>query len=255
MKTKILVISLVSALLLSSCGSLPDLGLGGPGRAEQVEKDLQVQEIQAEPTEAVLAEDQFFRYEFDEDINDEWGLRVVSGLEKQLIWSQANKRLRLQTLPPNDINFLFLNKDRSYDNVIVQAEVENFGPLDNFFSLVCRANADGWYEFRISSNGYYELLRFDQYKYDEGANAYTSLTEKRIGSTAIKSGLNKNTFALSCVDNLITAFVNGEQMYWQKRPLAIEDNAFSEGSIGFGILGYGKELDMTYYWVEAVKPE
>jgi hypothetical protein len=57
------------------------------------------------------------------------------------------------------------------------------------------------------------------------------------------------------VDNLITAFVNGEQLYWQKRPLAIEDNTFSEGSIGFGILGYGKNLDMTYYWVEAVKTQ
>jgi hypothetical protein len=39
--------------------------------------------------------------------------------------------------------------------VVVQAEVENSGPLDNFFSLICRANAEGWYEFRISSNGYF----------------------------------------------------------------------------------------------------
>jgi hypothetical protein len=75
-----------------------------------------------------------------------------------------------------------------------------------------------------------------------------------VGSTNIKSGLNKNTFALSCVGNLITAFINGEQLYWQKRPLAIEDNNHKEGSIGFGILGYGKQLDMSYYWVEAVKP-
>ena len=253
MKTKILFAMLAGALIMASCGMLPDLGIGGGG-AVQAEEELQLQEIVAEPTEAVLAEGQFFRDEFEKDINEDWGLRVVSGLEKQLIWSQSNGRFRLQTLPPNDINFMFLNKKHTYDDVIVQAEVENFGPLDNFFSLICRANVEGWYEFRISSNGYLELLRFDQYKKDEGANAYTSFTEKRIGSTNIVSGLNKNTFALSCVGNLITAFVNGEQVYWQKRPLAVEDNTFSEGSIGFGILGYGKELDMTYYWVEAVKP-
>jgi len=253
MKTKILIAMIVSALLLSSCGVLPDLGIGGRSQAE-AEEELQIQEIQAEPTKAALAEDQFFREEFDNDINDEWGLRVVSGLEKQLIWSQNNGRFRLQTLPPNDVNFVFLNKERTFDDVIVQAEVENFGPLDNFFSLICRANADGWYEFRISSDGYYELLRFDQYKYDQGKNAYTNFLEKRVGSTKINGGLNKNTFALSCVGNLITAFVNGEQLYWQKRPLAIEDNTFSQGAIGFGILGYGKELDTAFYWVEAVKP-
>lgn len=253
MKTKVLILMLATALVVSSCGVLPDLGLGG-GREAEVQEELQIQEIKAEPTKAVMAENQFFREEFDKDINNDWGLRVVSGLEKQLLWTQNNGRFRLQILPPNDTNFVFLNKNRSFDDVIVQAEVENFGPLDNFFSLICRANADGWYEFRISSNGYYELLRFDQQKYAQGSNAYTNFVERRIGSTNIKSGLNKNTFALSCVDNLITAFVNGEQLYWQKRPLAIEDNTYSEGSIGFGALGYGNELDMTYYWVEAVKP-
>jgi hypothetical protein len=56
------------------------------------------------------------------------------------------------------------------------------------------------------------------------------------------------------VGNLITAFVNGEQLYWEKRPLAIEDNTYGDGTIGFGLLGYGKVLDVSYDWVEAVKP-
>jgi len=254
MKTKIILALVLSALVLSSCGGLPDLGIGGRSQAE-AEEELQIQELQAEPTEAALAEDQFFREEFDGDINDEWGVRVIAGLEKQLIWDQKNDRLRLQTLPPNDTNFVFLNKQRTFDDVIVQAEVENFGPLDNFFSLICRANEEGWYELRISSNGYYELLRFDQYEYDEGDRAYTNFLERRVGSSDIVGGLNKNTFALSCVGNVISAFVNGEQQYFEKRPLGIEDNAFSEGSIGFGFGGYGKELDGTFYWVEAVKPQ
>ena len=37
-------------------------------------------------------------------------------------------------------------------------------------------------------------------------------------------------------------------------PLAIEDNTYGEGTIGFGFLGYGKALDASYDWVEAVKP-
>ena len=120
--------------------------------------------------------------------------------------------------------------------------------------MICRATENGWYEFRISSSGYYELLRFDQYKKNEAKNAYTNFVEKRLNSTLIKGGLDKNEFALSCVGSTISAFVNGEQLYFQKRPLAIEDDTYTKGTIGFGILGFGESLDMTYNWVEAVKP-
>ncbi len=236
--------------MLASCSTISKLGIGG----ESVEEEMDLQDIKAEPTEVTLSESTFDRYEFEEDPNKDWGLRVISGLEKQLIWNQMGGKLRLQTLPPNDVNFIFLNKDNDYKDVIVQAEVENFGQLDNAFSLICRATEHGWYEFRISSSGYYELLRFDQYKKDEGKNAYTSFTEKRLNSTLIKGGLDKNVFSLSCVDSTISAFINGEQLYFEKRPLAVEDDTYSEGTIGFGILGYGQVLDMTFNWIEAVKP-
>lgn len=251
MNRKIIVILSMGAFLLAACGQLSDLGTGG----SEVEDELQLQEIQPEPTEAVLPEGSYFRYEFEEDINNDWGMRVISGLEEQLIWDQNNGRLRLQTLPPNDVNIAFFNKKQNYEDVIVQAEVENNGPLNNAFSLMCRVSEDGWYEFRISPSGYYELLRFDQYKKDEGKNAYTNFLEKQVGSTKIKGALDKNSFALSCVGDVITAFVNGEQLYWNKRPLAIEDNTYREGSIGFGILGYdGESLDMVYHTVETKKP-
>lgn len=246
-----MAIFFVAAFMLASCGTLPNLGIGG---GETVVEELELQEIQAEPTEAVVSENIYYRDELDDDPNKDWGLRVISGLEKQLIWSQLSGKLRFQTLPPNDLNLIFFNKKNDYEDVIVQAEVENFGPLDNAFSLICRATEFGWYEFRISSSGYYELLRYDQYKKDEGKNAYTNFVEKRLNSTLIKGGLDKNVFSLSCVGSTISAFVNGEQLYFEKRPLAIEDDTYTEGTIGFGILGYGKELDMTFNWVEAVKP-
>ncbi len=251
MKTKIFTLLIAGALVLSACGGLPNLGVGG---AVKNAEEMDLQEIKAEPTEAVLSDATFFRDELDKDINEDWGLKVVSGLEKQLIWSQINGKFRMQTMPPNDVNFVFLNKKHTYKDIVVQAQVENSGQLDNAFSLICRATEAGWYEFRISSSGYYELLRYDQYKKNEGGNAYTNFVEKRVGSTLIKGGLDKNVFSLSCVGDLITAFVNGEQLYWEKRPLAIEDNTYSEGTIGFGFAGYGQSLDASFDWVEAVKP-
>ncbi len=250
MKKNLWIALALTAIMLASCDAMPAINLGGA----KAEEELQLQEIQPEPTEAVLPEGSFFRDELDDDINNEWGLRIVSGLEKQLIWSQNNGKLRLQTLGPNDVNYIFMNKNRSFDDVIVQAEVENIGPSDNAFSLICRASEDGWYEFRISSAGYYELLRFDQYLRDEGKNAYTNFVERRMGSTNIVGSKGKNVFALSCSGDIISAFINGEQVVFEKRPLAIEDNTYAEGSIGFGLVGYGSELDVTYNWVEAVKP-
>lgn len=248
MKTRTITILMAGALLLAACGSLPTFG------AAQNAKEMELQEIKPEPTAAVLPDATFYRDELDKDINTDWGLKVVSGLEKQLFWEQINGKFRMQILQGNDTNFVFLNKKHTYKDVIVQAEVENSGQLDNAFSLICRASENGWYEFRISSAGYYELLRFDGYKYAEGKNAYTNFVERRMGSTLIHSGLEKNTFSLSCVGSQISAFVNGEQLYFEKRPLVVEDDTYGEGAIGFGFAGYGKALDASFNWVEAVKP-
>ena len=217
MKNKILTLLILSAFVfLTSCGSMPEITIGG---SNDIEEEMELQEIVPEATEAVLPkESAFFRDEFEDDINDDWGLKIVSGLEDQLIWSQVNGKLRLETLPPNDVNFLFLNRKHTYDDVVLTAEVEDIGPLDNALSLVCRATEDGWYEFRISPSGYYELLRFDQYKRDDGENAYTNFLEKRVGSTKIVGGLNKNEFSLSCVGDVISAFVNGETTLLGKTP-------------------------------------
>jgi hypothetical protein len=252
MKKSTIIILMVTALVITSCNALSNIGIG----QEPVEEELALQEIVAEPTAAVLADGgNYYRDEMDaEDPNKNWGLKVVTGLDSQLIWSKLGGKLRLETLPPNDVNYLFVNKDNRYENVIVEAEVENMGPLDGSFSLACRVNQDGWYEFRISPSGYYEFLRFDQYLRDGGKNAYVSLTDKRVNSTLINGGLGKNTFSLSCVDDLITVFINGEQLYYKRRPLAIEDDTYSDGAIGFGITGYGKEYDMAFNWVEAKRP-
>lgn len=252
MKKRTMIVIMIAAMALVSCNALSSIGIG----AEPVQEEMELQEIVAEPTAAVIADGgNYYRDEMDaEDPNKDWGLKVVTGLESQLIWSKLGGKLRLETLPPNDVNFLFINKDNRYENVIVEAEVENMGPLDGAFSLVCRANEDGWYEFRISPSGYYELLRYDQYLRDSGKNAYTNYIEKRVNSSLIVGGLEKNVFSLSCVDNLITAFVNGEQLYFERRPLAFEDDTYAEGAIGFGISGYGQEYDMAFNWVEAKKP-
>jgi len=247
MKKRTLFALALVTLLLGACK-------GNTISTESKNNNMQTTNLKPEPTESVLSEDLILRDEFDEDINKTWGMKIISGLEKQLIWSQTNGKFRLEIQPPNDTNFAFFRKDTSYNDVIVQAEVENHAQTENAFSLMCRATDAGWYELRISSDGYYELLRFDQYLADEGKNAYTNFVNGRVGSTLINTGLDKNVFALSCQGNQLKVFINGKQVYYDKRPLTIEDDTYSSGTIGFGILGYGKQLDVSFNYIEILKP-
>lgn len=249
MKIKTIFGLILVVLLLTACKVSPTASSSSDQSGEPL-----TTELKPEPTESVLSEDLILRDEFEDDINKNWGMKIVSGLEDQLIWSQNNGKFRLEIQPPNDTNFAFFRQDTSYSDVVVQAEVENYGQLDNAYSLMCRASEAGWYELRISSQGYYELLRYDQYLADEGKNAYTNFLETRIGSTLINSGLDTNVFALSCQGNQLKVFINGEQVYYDKRPLTIEDTTYSEGTIGFGVLSYGKEVDVTFNSIETLKP-
>lgn len=245
---KTLLAVICGAIIIAACNIIP--GIGGESA-----KAPAIKELEPEPTESTLSESVHKRFDLEKDINKDWGLLVVSGLEDQLIWTQNNGKFRVQILPPNDTNFVFLNKNTSYEDVVVQAEVENFGQLDVAFSLICRASDAGWYEFRISPQGYYELLRYDEYKRKEGKNTYTNFAERRIVSSYIKGGLDTNVFSLSCAGDQIKGFINGEEIYKDKRPLTIEDTTYSSGTFGFGVLGYGKEVDMTFNRIETLKPE
>jgi len=247
MKTKTVLGIILTAALLASCNVAQNM-------SSVQSASPQTGELKAQPTESVLSEDMILLDEFEGNINDDWGMKVVSGLEDQLIWSQSNGKFRLEIQPPNDTNFAFFRKKASYKDIVVQAEVENYGQSDNATSLMCRASDAGWYELRISSQGYYELLRYDQYLANEGKNAYTNFVTGRVGSTLINSGLDKNVFALSCTDNQLTVFINGEQVYKDKRPLVVEDNTYPDGTVGFGVLSYGKEVDITFNYFETLKP-
>ena len=56
MNKKILLVLFLAAFMLASCNAIPDLGIGG----ESVEEEMELQELKAEPTEAVLPEGVFY---------------------------------------------------------------------------------------------------------------------------------------------------------------------------------------------------
>lgn len=217
-------------------------------------KGMALDPIKAQPTAETLNQGSSFRDDLSKDISKDWGLKVIYGLEKQLYWSQEAGAIRIELKSGNDTNFAFINKNKSYKDVVVKAEGRYLETSSAYLAVICRASEKGWYEFRINSQGYYQLLKFDQYLKDQGKNAYTDLVGGQFRSTLVKTGKDINQFALSCEGNELKAFINDEQVFKDRRPIVIEDSSFSEGFIGFGVSSNGNSADVSFNFIEALKP-
>ena len=246
MKTKILALIAALALLLAACEGVATSSKSG---------DLGLEEIEYLPTAQSLPDNVAFRDDLDQDVSADWGLKVVSGLQEQLLLTQNNGQVRIELLQnPNDANFLFINRDKTYEDVVVQAEFEYRNTTDTFVAVVCRVTDEGWYELRVNNAGHFQLLKFSQYLADQGKNAHETLSGQVSRATSFKTGKEPNVISLSCVGNQISAFINGEQLIKDRVPLVVEDDSFSSGSIGFGISATGSTTDIIVDWVEAIKP-
>ncbi len=235
-------ICLLLAASLSACTVSP----GANGMA--------LEPIKVMPTAETLNQSSSFRDDMSKDISKDWGLKVISGLEKQLYWSQEAGAFRIELKPGNDTNFAFIHKNKKYKDVVVKAEGRYLESSPAYLAVICRASEKGWYEFRINSQGYYQLLKFDQYLKDQGKNAYTDLVGGQLRSTLVKTGKDINQFALSCQGNELKAFINDEQLFKDRQPIVIEDSSFSEGAIGFGVSSNGISADVSFNFIESLKP-
>jgi S1-C subfamily serine protease len=124
--------------------------------------------------------------------------------------------------------YVYLTYDPyTYTDVRLDASVLNqSGTNNNFFSLVCRYDPNrGWYEFNVSSNGLWSLLR-----YDESTQKFNQLYDG--GSFSIKTGQNKNVFSLECEGNKISAFINDKLMK------TVTDTRIAEGQIGISVSAF-----------------
>ena len=243
MKRKIRnLFGLLMVIAFTACTATPSQG------------SITLETIQPIPTAETLTQNSAFRDELDKDISKDWGMKVVSGLEKQLYWTQEDDHLRIELQPGNDTNFIFIHKNKNYQDVIVNVEGRYLESSSAYLAVICRASSKGWYEFRINSQGYYQLLKFDQYLKDQDKNAYVDLIGQQLRSPLVKTGKNINQFALSCKGNELKAFINGEQVFKDRRPLVVTDSSFTEGAIGFGISSNGKSADVSFNFIEALKP-
>ena len=112
--------------------------------------------------------------------------------------------------------------DNVFGDVIVEVDAtKNAGPDDNDFGLICRyQGAEQFYYGVISSDGYF------------GITKVTSSSSDLIGrdslefSDAINQGLATNHIRFDCTGNVLTLYVNGQQVDQQT------DSDYSTGNVG-----------------------
>ena len=109
-----------------------------------------------------------------------------------------------------------------FGDVIIEADAtKNAGPDDNDFGLICRYKSlDEFYYGVISSDGYF------------GITKVTSESSDLIGrdnlefSDAIHQGATTNHIRFDCIDDVLTLYVNGQQVDQQI------DSDYSNGNVG-----------------------
>lgn len=194
---------------------------------------------EAAPTEVVTEEpasqaQQFFTEEFDTPLSGDWSTFTitdpnVSDLEKvtveaedgNLVWNFDSEYVYY---------YLFYNAFE-YEDVKVEARVDNRGKNNNSVSLICRYDEEvGWYEFNIANNGLYDILYAEVL--DNGKISWNRIANG--GSNAIKQGKDVNEYSAACEGEELTLTINGDEV------ISIDERKYSlrSGQAGISVSSF-----------------
>ncbi|MEK6752645.1 MAG: hypothetical protein AABZ00_10310 [Chloroflexota bacterium] len=177
------------------------------------------------PTEApVVSADPYFTEEFDSD--PQWHYEIIKGNEKSDIESVSYKfesSRMIFDIPEEALFAYYIYEGQTYEKVRLDIKVENRGVNSQQVSLICNFGDNAWYEWAVQSDGRWELFAVSDgyHRMHNGASNF------------IKQGKDVNEYAMICVDNEISFFVNGEEP--KGSPYIDRQYALRGGNVGFSI--------------------
>lgn len=135
-----------------------------------------------------------------------------------------------------------------YEDVRVDARVENQGTNNNNISLICRYSKEGgWYEFNIANSGIYDIL-YGKVG-ENGAVNYALIFEG--GSNKIKQGLDVNEYTVVCKGDTLTLFINGNQT----REIKDTKFALKSGKVGISVSSFQSlPVKVNVDWIKISQP-
>ena len=182
----------------------------------------------------------FFQTEFD-DVEG-WGLLSVPEVaENRYRVFKDNEQLYMEIHPEGVTLYSFYKLILNNPDVQVDTYAQKVaGPNTNNISVICRASTDGWYEFSMTSGGYWYIWLY----YDE---EYTQLAKG--ASKAINMKNQANQLTATCVGSELTFYINGTKMG------AVTDRTLmGGGQVGVSVYSEFPDLGVVFEWFSAIVP-
>lgn len=186
----------------------------------------------------------FFTEDFDGDLSG-WEYFHFGEENADYTITTDNSRLVFD-IPDESVYAYDIYSADVYDDVRLEAEVNNRGYNNNNVSLICRFDEDeGWYEFSIANNGLYWIYAFDIY----GDTGYNEITNGGVSS--IKTGKETNLYAIECEGRTLTLFVNGKEI----NSIQEKNFGFTEGMIGVSVSSFDVvPIKVEFEWIKIMEP-
>ncbi len=159
-----------------------------------------------------------------------WGTDQREGLER----GYEESKYFIELHSPNW--FAWAHPGVQFDDVSVEMDVYPVpGSQDSHFGAICRyVDADNFYYFGISADGYYAIFR----RADGGdLEVLTGDGSGMSPSSAIRTGEQTNHVLAVCQGDKLSLYINGELVE------TVTDDTYTQGDVGLGA-GSGREGDV-----------
>ncbi|MEE4194082.1 MAG: hypothetical protein V2J07_02680 [Anaerolineae bacterium] len=168
-------------------------------------------------------------YVTDFSFNDGWFDYYTNGAGYDVNYTGDAALINIR----NDYTYVYLFQEDLYyypgEAVYVETTIEvNDGAYNNNLGVTCRVTDEGWYEFLIRTNGYWDL-----YIFDVDSSQYQHLDTG--GSWDINMKYAENTIGMLCDGDEMTLYINGVKVK------TVRNDVWDEGGVGLnvGTLEYG----------------
>jgi hypothetical protein len=191
----------------------------------------------------------FFTEEFEGSI-DNWSVFTVADSDEtneSALSLETDGGYLIFDIPTKYLYTYVIYEGYVYDDVSVEARVDNRGTNNNNISLLCRYSDEGWYEFNIANNGLYDILF--GFENADGTIGYQRLADG--GSNKIKSGKDVNEYKIICKGRRLSLYINGTET----RVLEENQHVLRDGKIGISASSFNDPTaKVEFDWVNISQP-
>jgi hypothetical protein len=184
----------------------------------------------------------YFTEEFD-SAPVHWSTLLASGDANQVETLNQNSKLTFELYSSNAWLYAIYGA-QEYDIVHIEARIESAGSDANYMGLICNYSEQaGWFEFNISSDGSYTILRGQWL--GEGIASYMPVAEG--GSEYINEGNNANEMGLDCLGDKLQLYINGKLF----RSIDVSRFEMDGGRVGLAVASFEEvPVILAFDWVK-----